>query len=70
MDDMKNCEARAKIIDEMHLEDVAEILPLLEHISGLRETLEILEEDPSAAEAIKEADREIAAGKVTAFEER
>lgn len=53
---MKDCKVRAKqLIDEMNPEDVAEMLPLLEHISSLQETL-------------KEANRELAGGKVVTLE--
>ncbi len=68
---MKDCKARVKkIIDEMHPDDIEALLPVIEQIAGLRETIEILEEDPDITEAIKEADREIAAGKVRVIERK
>ncbi|MBI1729346.1 hypothetical protein HYR53_01830 [Candidatus Acetothermia bacterium] len=64
---MKNCKAHAKkLIDEMHPEDVAALIPIIEQMDILRETIEVLE-DPEAMADLRESQKSIKQGKVTAL---
>lgn len=54
------------LIRTMNEEDAGFLLPLVEHIAGLRESLEILEEEPEILAALEEAGSETAKGKVRA----
>jgi len=64
---MKNCRERAKeLIDELHPDDVAAVIPLLEQLDSLRETIDVFE-DPEAMAAIEETEEAIKQGKVTAL---
>ncbi len=69
IDVMKNCkECAKKLIDEMNDEDVATVLPLLEHIDSLRQTIEVLD-DPEAMAALAESEKAVKQGKVKALAE-
>lgn len=64
-----DCREKAKtLIDELHPDDLERIIPLLERLTELRETLDILS-DPDALKEIQVAQHEFAKGKVIALEE-
>lgn len=66
LDDPTIDSSKSKAIDyivEMDEEDIEKLLPLLEQLAGLRETVDILSNDPDVVDAIVEADQEMAAHK-------